>query len=303
MRSTFPATVALMVLSLTAAAADDFDQSLITPNKKAQPIAADGNSFQAASSPSKKYIPPRTTIDQSPGELRAHLESMLNNGAISLDFTGQPLNEVMDFIHDKFPELSFQFDSGSLKDAGIDPVTTLVTIKLNEVRLKTALHLMLGQFNLDYYIHDGVPIIATKETADARLETRIYDCHEILSADNDQFRRAFGKNRSDSPAGSAAKKSTAIPQSNKDASSANENTTVKSAAIYYGIEENNTPSGNLIEVITNSVRPQSWTVQGGPGSIYEYSGLLIVNQTYEAHTQLTDLLEKLSAKLKMQEKN
>jgi hypothetical protein len=246
MRSTFLAVVALMLFALSAVAAD--------------------NSGQTASSPSKKYVP-LTTISQSPDELRAHLDSILNNGAISLDFSGMPLNEVMDFVHDKFPELSFEFDNASLKDAGIDPTTTLVTIKLNETRLKTALELLLEQFNLDYYIRDGVPLITTKEKADAIFETRIYDCRDLLLTGAENFHKYHGAT---SAAASDAK--------------------------------THSPVNDLIQIITSSVRPQTWTTKDGPCTVDEYGGLLVINQTHEAHSQIADLLEKLSAKLASQEK-
>jgi hypothetical protein len=267
MRSTLPAVVALMAFALTAIAADDVDQSLIAPSKKAQPVTADSNPFQATASPNKKYVPPRTTMDQSPDELRAHIDSILNNGVISLDFSGQPLNEVMDFFHDKFPELSFQFDNQSLKDAGIDPTTTLVTICLREARLKTALDLLLSQFNLDYYIHDGIPIITPKEKADAIFETRIYDCRDLLISGAENFHKYHGT------------ASAAVPDA-----------------------KTHSPINDLIQIINNSVRPQSWTSQGGPCTVDEYGGLLVINQTYEGHSQIADLLDKLSAKLAAQEK-
>src|SRR5262249_21298594 len=86
------------------------------------------------------------------------------NNLTTLDFTGQPLNEVMDYIKDKHPEIpAFIFDNAALKDAGIDPTTTLVTIKVNDISLRSALKLILSQFNLTYIIKDEVPLITTKE--------------------------------------------------------------------------------------------------------------------------------------------
>jgi hypothetical protein len=49
----------------------------------------------------------------------------------------------------------------------------------------------------------------------------------------------------------------------------------------------------LIEHIQSLIAPDSWTDTGGPGSISEFRGLLVVSQTEEVHEQLTALLAAL----------
>ena len=122
------------------------------------------------------------SVDLSSKPAEEAIIKALNNpdNKINLDFTGQPLNEVLDFIRDKYPNLSFQFDNAALKDAGIDPTTTLVTIKVNDISLRSALKLMLSQFNLTYIIQNEVPLITTKEKADATLITRAYYVGDLV---------------------------------------------------------------------------------------------------------------------------
>jgi hypothetical protein len=103
------------------------------------------------------------------------------NNQTSLDFQGQPLTEVLDYIHDINPNiLNFQFDNAALKDAGIDPATTLVTISVKDISLRSALKLILAPFNLTYIIKDEVPMITTKEKADATLITRVYYVGDLV---------------------------------------------------------------------------------------------------------------------------
>jgi hypothetical protein len=51
--------------------------------------------------------------------------------------------------------------------------------------------------------------------------------------------------------------------------------------------------GKLLKIITATVEPDSWDCHGGPGSILEYQGALIVSQTQDAHRQLQQLLDDL----------
>jgi hypothetical protein len=51
----------------------------------------------------------------------------------------------------------------------------------------------------------------------------------------------------------------------------------------------------LLEHIQSLIAPESWTDTGGPGSISDFRGLLIVSQTEEVHEQLAALLAALGA--------
>ena len=49
----------------------------------------------------------------------------------------------------------------------------------------------------------------------------------------------------------------------------------------------------LIDLITNNVDPDSWTDVGGPGSISEYHGLIVVTQTAQTHKKVEHVLNML----------
>ena len=62
---------------------------------------------------------------------------------ISLDLQGVPLTEAIQSVAEKH-HLEYLFDGGALKDAGIDPSTTLVTAAMKGVTLRSALKWMLA---------------------------------------------------------------------------------------------------------------------------------------------------------------
>jgi len=49
----------------------------------------------------------------------------------------------------------------------------------------------------------------------------------------------------------------------------------------------------LAELIQEFVQPNTWDRVGGPGSIPDYDGLLVVSQTQEIHAEIAELLAKL----------
>ncbi|HEY2826681.1 MAG TPA: hypothetical protein VGJ04_03695, partial [Pirellulales bacterium] len=123
-------------------------------------------------------------LSSKPSEQRI-IDAMDKTDHVDLEFTGQPLNEVLQFIYDKYskgdyPFPAFQFDDAALKDAGIDKTTTLVTISVKDVSLRSAMKLVLTPFNLTYIIKDEVPMITTKDKADATLVTRAYYVGDLV---------------------------------------------------------------------------------------------------------------------------
>ena len=49
----------------------------------------------------------------------------------------------------------------------------------------------------------------------------------------------------------------------------------------------------LIEIITTAVNPESWTHMGGPGTIGEYNGLVVVSQSARTHSKIEKVLDML----------
>src|SRR5262249_30326114 len=103
---------------------------------------------------------------------------------IAVDFADNPL-PLKDFFEylDKTLDFESCFDQEGLKQAGIDPTATLVSMSFKHIRGKMLLDLVLGEYNLGYRVRDGIVIVSTKDKLGSELEVRIYDARVILARD------------------------------------------------------------------------------------------------------------------------
>ena len=49
----------------------------------------------------------------------------------------------------------------------------------------------------------------------------------------------------------------------------------------------------LLDIITTAVNPDTWSTMGGPGTIGEYNGLVVVSQSVRTHTKIEKVLDML----------
>jgi hypothetical protein len=97
----------------------------------------------------------------------------------TLEFVEVPLKDVMDYIRDRH-HIEVVFDTNALKDAAIDPTALPVSINVHDLTLRSALKLILSQFNLTYVIQDEVLQITTKDKANQMLKTRVYPVADLV---------------------------------------------------------------------------------------------------------------------------
>ena len=77
--------------------------------------------------------------------------------ATGLDFTEQPLEDVVNFLQEEY-EIPIQLDIPALEDAGLTSDEP-VTISLQNITLRSALRIMLKNLQLTYIIQDEVMFI------------------------------------------------------------------------------------------------------------------------------------------------
>ncbi len=77
-----------------------------------------------------------------------------------------------------------------LEEAAVSMDTPL-TYKLTNVRIKTALKLILGELGLSYVSEDNVLVVTTPEDAGSKYVTRVYDCCDLLDANEDSAQGLF----------------------------------------------------------------------------------------------------------------
>ena len=95
-----------------------------------------------------------------------------------LDFTEEPLENVVNFLQDEY-NIPIQLDMPSLEDAALT-ADEPVTVNLKNITLRSALRLMLKQKQLTYVIRDEVMIITTPEEAESELVTKVYPVADLV---------------------------------------------------------------------------------------------------------------------------
>ncbi len=121
-------------------------------------------------------------IGTTPNEYR--IRQALSDDKTTLEFTEVPLKDVVDFIKDRH-HLEITFDVPGLKDAAIDPTAVSVSVNVHNIGLRSALNLILSQFNLVPVIKDEVLVITTKDKATSTYDTRLYDVRDLLVREGD----------------------------------------------------------------------------------------------------------------------
>lgn len=171
----------------------------------------------------------------------------------SIEFVQMPLQDVLLYLQETHA-IPIVLLAKKLEEAGISP-DHAVTKNLKGIRLRTALELMLDDLELAYVEKDGLLLITTPEDADSTLLIQVYNCQDLLAG----------------RAGTAAKEG----EGN------------------FGGSASTSRAESLISLITTNVDSQSWTVTGGPGSISEYNGLIVVTQTAQTHRKVERTLDML----------
>jgi type II secretory pathway component HofQ len=156
---------ALAIALCTLVAAPAFAQKGTKQNSKRE------QHVSAEIAPAK----PAATAEQ---RIRAALQEETN-----LEFVESPLKEALTYIADKH-KIDVQYDVVALRDAAVDPTAIPVSINVHEIKLASALNLILRQNDLTMIIQDEVLQITTKDRANSILVMRVYDVHDLAEADN-----------------------------------------------------------------------------------------------------------------------
>jgi type II secretory pathway component GspD/PulD (secretin) len=180
---------------------------------------------------------------------------------ITLSFQDAPLSAVLDDLHTT-QGINIVLDLPALKEDAIDRESP-VSIRLEEVSLRSALNLILRQCQLTWVIKDDVVVVTTEKYAHGKLKQVAYQVADlVVPVNRSPVVLAFG-----------------------DVVKVERPTATKPA----------TTENELIRLITSTIAPRSWAEMGGPGTI-DYHPLtmsLVVNQSADIQEQVADLLAAL----------
>jgi len=243
---------------------------------------------------------------------------------VSLKFRDRPLSEVLDHLA-KLSAVNLHLDPKGLEEEGVSSDTP-VTIDLSQdISLKSALNLILEPLRLSYVIQNEVLKITSEQLRDTVVVVRTYDVADLvipIPNFTPSGRLGMGAAIADAynmtGAGMGLGPGSAYLASNNGANASG----VIDPAVLAQIN-NLMPGGggapvsgmsqpismgpggvgggsqadfdSLIELITTTVKPQTWDEVGGPGSISEFQNnlSLVISQTEDVHEEIVDLLEQL----------
>ncbi len=241
---------------------------------------------------------------------------------VMLNFRDAPLSTVLEHLAN-LAQVNLHLDPQGLAEEAVSSDTP-VTIRLSqEISLRSALNLVLQPLHLSYVIKDEVLKITSEQMRDGEVFTVTYDVADLVipipnfvpgkmgmrSALHDAYGDLGFGGRSN-PWGGAAGPMAVMASSDGRANAGAINPEI--LAQLGGSPPSAGPMGggfgpgglggggqadfdSLIELITSTVKPQTWDLVGGPGSIaaFETNLSMVVSQTQDVHEEIVDLLEQL----------
>jgi hypothetical protein len=241
------------------------------------------------------------------------LEAKLNQ-RFTIEFVEMPLTEAVQYLRDQ-TGVQFVVKTKKLEEAGVSPDKAL-TMNLQQVRLATLLDLLLDELELTYVEKDELLIVTTPEDAEATLLIRVYDCRDLLAMEappgSDQFvpapvpapaRRGGMFSVEDTGQAGQPANPAAQPSGSGSGGGGFGGSVSPGPQGGFGSESGEQSSRpmtlhdvraeQLMDIILTNVDPQTWDDVGGPGSISEYNGLVVVTQTAQVHKKVERVLDML----------
>jgi len=233
--------------------------------------AADSQSVPEKAAGAASTAEPACEFFPKPSESERRLFEALDKN-VTLTFTETPLAGAVEEIKKKLDgTVEIQLDIRALEDAGVGSDTP-VTRNVKDVTLRTALRLLLDEYDLTYLFRNDVLLITTMDKAETELITRVYPIGDLVP-----------------PTTVAA----AAPEAQSIYPQAPEKPGSKPVAR----KANPDSYDQLIEVITTTIRPQVWNEVGGPSSINKVpvSKSLVISLAWQDHEEVLALLRALRA--------
>ncbi len=261
--------------------------------------------------PADHHAPARSAEVQ-----RSQAEDALRT-RLNFDYVDMPLDDALAHLCGEV-ELQYYLNTRSLEDIGISG-DAVVSLRLAGVSLELGLDLMLEQLDLTYVIRDGVILVTTEEALEFAEEVRVYNCRDLLgtgTAPQDLADVGAAVEPADNTDASAP---APADQSTRDSNAPQEGGTAKATdqgkvppisvdvlaqfggggGMSGGLGSTPqpapvaTPNMQLINLITTAVAPDSWEAVGGPGTISDFDGLIVVRQNPRVHRQVAEVLSML----------
>jgi Flp pilus assembly secretin CpaC len=233
------------------------------------------------------------------------IERALSERKITVSFDNVALYNCIDSIKEYIGDgINIVPDDQAIQAAGIH-MDLPVSLKVNDMPLKSALNILLKKVGLTYVIENECITITTPAYAKGNQKRMVFSVADlVIPVENERSQqvdlvKAHWKNAINNQLNNGlsnyggAATPYAVPGGLPpgQAVSANNTLTGKPSKPEDAVDLNQT----LIRLITSTIAPETWSEMGGNGTIQYYPlGLaLIVNQTQDIQEQIIDLLTAL----------
>ncbi|HVW36044.1 MAG TPA: hypothetical protein VHB99_02025, partial [Pirellulales bacterium] len=198
-------------------------------------------------------------------------------------FQERPLGKAIEYFEQKH-DLQILLDSSALSDEGVG-MDAPVTQTLKNIRLRSALRLILKQLDLTYVVGDAYLLITTDTLAENKLSLKVYPVQDLVALEGGFRPAQVATDASDD----SPSRSDMLPPPPFSAGAG-----FGFGSGLGGLDDAGNYTG-LIELITTTIAPTSWDEVGGPGSISgnAHTQSIAVSQTDEIHEEIVALLAAL----------
>ncbi len=245
------------------------------------------------------------------------VEHRLDN-PVSLAFKETPLCSAIDYLRG-YVGVNIILDRPALEDLGIKE-TAPVTLKLENVKLRTALDLVLRNVDvhLTWIVKDEVVQVTSDKNAKGKLMQRTYNVADIIIPVDNYIVSPTAQLMNQLSQGPNNVHLNGGMPFTQPANSLQGGQTVGAPAgtsqnplpgtnVMTSVSDGNPPAGTrapgqrdtmqaqLIALIKNTISPSSWSDVGGPGTIdyFPLGMALVINQTLDIQEQVQQLLDAL----------
>ncbi len=207
---------------------------------------------------------------------------ILNQRLPEVSFRDTPFEQVVEFLAD-LTKINFVVRWQTLEDAGVKRDAP-VSLQVRNLRLSQILWLLMNdvagsELKLAYRMSGNLLVLSTEDDLDKEMVTKVYDVADLLvrplTADrNTGFDPTQAMNQGGTQGGGSNSLFGQSSQQNYGNTQGNQG------------ELSNVEMQSLVDLIQDTIEPDTWNRNGGQGSVHAYRHLLVIRNTLLVHQRL-----------------
>lgn len=218
----------------------------------------------------------------APTAVAAPRDQALDRTLPEMKFTGVTFGDAIDFVRD-VGGLNIHVNWKALEQEGVT-ADAPVNIRLRAVSLRKVLNLLLseagGSDRIAFYMEDGVVEVTTRALADKKVYTRVYPVDDLVMEMPEfiqppSFNLQSSSNQGGSGGGGGGGGSGLFGGSSSNSNRDRDNVITREQR-----------GEELVQLVTETLRPDIWAVNGGNATIRYFRGSLIVTAPRSVHEAL-----------------